>query len=147
MPGKASSWLVVSEARLSNLMYSSQPWPTVKIGIEAHQRSNAVAFHNSNVERVPSGQGSEVLHDPSGAQNIDFLDSEYLVDNLQHQLEGDWNCISPANGSVPMEDFLQDPGIRRQAFSCSDRLLNKNLRFRLSLMWSTHQIHGDVRVD
>ncbi len=73
-----------------------------------------------------------MLHDLSCPQNIDFLDSEYLVDNLQHQLQGDWNRISPANGSIPMKDFLQGPGIRRQALPRRYCMLDENLRFVLS---------------
>lgn len=82
----------------------------------------------------------------SGAVDSFKIDREHFVHEAQKCIEGRLDGVAPIDRGVPVQNFLQDLGIRHQTFLIGDATLEKLLSLALVRVHTTHEIHGNVGV-
>ena len=106
-----------------------------------------MALHHSDVDGVPRRHRRAVLRDLTGPQDVRFLDSKNIVNDVQHNLEG-WSDGFPfADCRVPMQDLLQHLRVSNQSLSGRDEAFQQNLRLTLMRMWRADEVHRDIGID
>src|ERR1035437_1269707 len=124
-----------------------QTWPAVEIGVKAEDRMNPVVFHHGDVEGVPGRKRGSMLRDLRSAQHVGSFHREDIVDDIQKRLKCPSDGISPVNGGVTAEDFLEHLRIGYQLLSRRRQSFQQNLRLRPVWMYAPHQVHRNIGVN
>ena len=89
-------------------MNSGEAGPAVETGIEAEDRLNFHALHCGDVNSITCGEVRAVLRDFAGTKYIGLFYSEHVINDFENRLQGRVDGFTPVNGSVPVQNFLQD---------------------------------------
>ena len=72
------------------------------------------------------------------------INRQHLIGDAEQSVKGGLDGISPVYGDIPVQDLLQDFGIRNQALSFADEIFEQPLRVGLVRMGRANQIHWDI---
>jgi hypothetical protein len=104
-------------------------------------------FHDGHVQGVARGHLWASHEDILRAICRGCIYSQYLIDNSKQRVESRLDRVAAIDRDVAMRDFLKHLGVGNQALAIADEFFDQSLRVGFMRMSSTHQIHGDVRVD
>jgi len=107
--------------------------PAVEITVEAQNRSNAVALHDSNMEGVAGRHQRAILGDLPGTQNLRLPDGDHFVDDIQRNLQGWSDRFSFFNSRITMENLLQHFSVGNETLPRCNQALQDDLC--IGLVW------------
>lgn len=76
-----------------------------------------MATHDGNMEGIASGKMGRAHEQPRGFIDIDAIDREDVIHDALERSESGRNSLATVDGGVPMQDLLQNLGIRHQLFA------------------------------
>src|SRR4030095_4375020 len=120
---------------------------TVESGIERHDLFDAVFLTDRDVHRLTGEQWAAPEYYPLGAVDHRRVDRKDLINDSEQSIEGGLYRIAPIDRNISMQDLLHDLGVGYQSAPLADALLQQTLRVRFMRMRSSHEVHGNVRVD
>jgi len=106
-----------------------------------------MTLHHRDMDGVARRHQRAVLCDLTGPQDVRFLDSKNLVNDVQNYLEGWGDGFSFADRRVPMQDLLQHFRISDQSLSRRDKAFQQDLRLSFVRMWRADEVHRNVGID
>jgi hypothetical protein len=106
-----------------------------------------MALHHGDVDGAARRHQRAVLGDLTGPQDVRFLDSKNIVNDVQNYPEGWPDGLSFADCRVPMQDLPQHFRVRDQSPSGRDKAFQQNLSLTLMRMWRANEVHRDIRID
>ncbi len=72
------------------------------------------------------------------------INRQHLIGDAEQSVKGGLDGIAAVDGDVPVQDLLQDLGIRNKALPVADKTFEQSLRVGLMRVRRTDQIHWDI---
>ena len=82
-----------------------------------------------------------------GTDDVGFVDRQNFIYEAEDYLERLVNAVSPPDGAVAMQDFLEYLDIGHQTFAVGDEPFQNHLAVSLVRMRSPNKVHGHVGID
>jgi len=112
--------------------------------IEAQDPLDAVTFHNRDMKSVPRRKRPSAEEDVPGPLNVSPVDWKHVVDHTKHCIEGWLYRVPTVDGSIAVENLLQDFGVSHEAFIASYKTLECPLSIELVGVGGADEIHRHV---
>jgi len=127
--------------------HAGDPGEAIEPGVKRQDSADALMLHHRQVNGVPGGEsGMAQEHGPSAIDGFE-IDREHFVHHTKERVESRLDGVSPFDRRVPVQDFLQNLGIRNQTLLIGDAALENLLSVALVRVRRTHEVHGDVGVN
>jgi hypothetical protein len=75
------------------------------------------------------------------------VNGKHFIHNIQKGIKSKLKVMMPIDGRIPMQNLLQDLGVRNQALTLAHELFQQPLGISLVGTGCTDQIHGDVGIN
>jgi len=126
---------------------SHDPGKAVEMPVEAEDVFDVMDPHDSKVNGIPCGQVWVADDDFACLLCYFEIHRQYLINDLEHDLEARLDGVASVDGDIAVEDLLQDLSIGYQSAILGDGALEKAAGVDLVRVLGAHQVHGNVRVD
>jgi hypothetical protein len=98
------------------------------------------------VQRIARREVIQGRHQVARLQGVPELHGECLVGEAEQGVHAETDGVAPSDGRVPLEDLLDDLGVRHEAVGGGDKPLEDASGGVLVRMLGAHEVHGHVRV-